>query len=1458
MRISNIRSSSRAAGRLFILLLLVTAAFCFAQHASPDESPAYELIQKKLYNDAIRVLQDEIAALPENQAGKHYLMLGECYYQLQKYDKAKPHLVKARTVLPAGRDKTVSEYRLACLAYRTGNEAGGLQMTQTFAASHPTDKRLGNLLLFKLKALTKRGMGAEKELLAVREQISRNTRRYGPAVDVAADNILTAYYLNNGQGEKAKDRYKNIIRSFMDVSRDYKRNNRPMPPAMERGHDNAAIQLAIIALKTKHYEESNRWLEIVRYDEELKQKSRLMLAQIAYDRRDYRLAESYLLDKDFIQTVRPGPLRSDMYLLLGFCAKRARHPKLEKVVEYVSEVEPGTSGYAQAQMGIGDTFQRWRDPDKAIRAYENASKSTKYEPKALHLLGKLYMQKAEEVPRATAKDKWYKLAAERFSSLVSKYSTSREAKESNEYIDILIKKGMSVQLAVSDEELIARWEKTVSGKPGSWEGARALMGIARIHFKVAIDEKTGEFIKAPDYAACVRACNRLLDGNVYTGKGLAPDLWTTMKAEAMYYRGVSQMASATRTPEDEKKPVRPTFLPTADLKKAIADLQQAQELVDETQIDLAKNIELGLLEAMLKSGVEQDREKARERFEELVGMYGSEPRFQKLAMDLAAWYRERGDFAAAAREYKGIADRGAGLSPDDTMKLLLNSGKLYSRGGYDALKKAEEKSYAIYVYPRRMFKTASLLETHKPFKKRIMLDWPANKKDVTAGEALVLVSKAAGIPFTWSDVGSTNSVTAYLENERVSFEVHSGTVEMFLRRILDTENYDLMFDIGLTGRSPTLKVEELDTEDPEKLEASRIVEVYDKRLRNIRYRPLRPGYGAWKSVHSRGTMFYHVVERIEELSGTKIVWADGVIKGDVLSAEFDKAAVHNPAVSMPIGETLAELLDRLDLAFKVVARDRSAELYEEAKGCFNEIRKISPRSSYGEKALFLLALNFFHQQDYERMKIVLTEYLKVFDNPNYDHYHDACFWVGWVFERERRFREGTRYYGRAAEERLVIHGLPEGEKMAGKEEMKALLSYDTAYALEEPVTGVLTNYTLSPGLLDYVRINAGVDLTLDDTAMGIDTPIYHSPFREAYIFDIVYDVLEELGLGFRAENVNQEVAERAYHRMAVCYKRDGMLQQALASTRVLLNRYPETERRKDALRLQLEIYKALKDYRNVLAMLDLFSTELAGEIPAHQIEFERAWIYFDLCRYGEAVEHFKKSLGAAKASGERLKIRDGYARALFMNESYAEALDHYSTLKKEETQPLRGFIAEMMVWFLNRATKKTGSTELPVTATKVVLSYESLDEKQRSRVTRSALTQVTWIYYLTGLWDLKGGDVNRALDKFQAAGNSPDDWLAAEAMYRAALLHMKDERYLQAKETLEYLLFSTRSAEAEVKSVYELGTCYRKLELREKAKERFEQALEKFPDSAYAERVQQQLKELEEEAEAAEVAVAEE
>jgi TolA-binding protein len=107
-----------------------------------------------------------------------------------------------------------------------------------------------------------------------------------------------------------------------------------------------------------------------------------------------------------------------------------------------------------------------------------------------------------------------------------------------------------------------------------------------------------------------------------------------------------------------------------------------------------------------------------------------------------------------------------------------------------------------------------------------------------------------------------------------------------------------------------------------------------------------------------------------------------------------------------------------------------------------------------------------------------------------------------------------------------------------------------------------------------------------------------------------------------------------------------------------------------------------------------------------------------------------------------------------------------------------------------------------------------------------------------GLVDVKKGRTAAAIEKFKAAGESPDDLLAGEAGVRLAQLHMRRGQYDAAREALEYMMMSVRSSESSeslVRGTYLLGECLEKLDRSAKAGERFQELVERYAASPYAE-----------------------
>jgi len=1416
------------------------------------------------YNDAIKILLDETRGKPDAETAKQCLLLGECYYFAKQYDQSKACLIKAARNLSDDNDKAAAAFRLACSAYRLNDLNNALESIEAFNKRFPNDPRAAKLLVYKMAILASKGsLQSQSELEGLHQRIHADLKKNGYAAGMEADGILTGFYLKTNQPDKAEDIYRRVVHNFRNVIAEYQQDKLPVPAGLEQCHDNAALQLGFLCIEKKQPQEAAKWLENVRYDRELKMKARLLLAKAAYEQRDFDKAMGYLSEKAFLDTVPAGLLRSDMYLVLGMCEKSKKEPNAGKVEEYLKKVDADSHGYAQAQCALGGIYREHGLLAEATKAFSNALANPEHAATALFNLGCICMDEAAKTKDAAAADKSCRQAATHFSQLISKYLLSAEAKQARERIQALQAKGIDVGAVAGGEEMVKNWHRTADEKKGSSEGAQALACLMRHYARQLVDEKTKKVLQAPNYAACAAACDRLLDESAYNGKEFSQDAWQSLKTEVLCLRGTCELAGLGA------RPSAPAYLPNADAGKALGYFESAKRLLDPKKLDMVKQIELGLLEAMFKSEKKEIKAAAEKRFADLENDLGADPRFQRLALELADWYQEQGRYVEAAKAYEGVADRGRELGDEDLLKTLYMAGTLYSKAAYETQQKQATTCYAIYIYPAEALNIAEdLLKTYRPLQKEVAVKWP--KANMAPREALTHLSKLSGVPFVWSQQRAPgtgkSSIAEYMENKRLALRDGKNTVAQFLAQILDLNCQRLAFDIGLTDGQPTLSPPlapagrgaggEGAGAQPGQDELTKAIEIYDAKMADMRYGPLTQSYGAWQKVHKtrerQGVMLFTILGRIEELTKTKVLWAEGLEMdaAKMLAAEFKQApAGMGGEKENPCASVLAAALAELGLRFKVVPREVSTELYEKAKDAFNKIRKVDPKSKYGEKSLFALALNYYNQKDYIKMRVVLREYLKVFDSPTSEYYYQACFWLGWSFENERKFHDACTYYARAAEELLVLYkpAPPTGPSSGGqgdrgravlppKDELKKRFSYDLLFALSEPLAGQFKDLKLAD-FADFLHLNSHVVVRLDPSAQALDTPINREAFKNVAGFDLLYEVLRDLGLEVRGENVQKEVAEKAYFRLASVYVKDNLMEQALENCDALLTRFPGTPRKKEVCALKLEVFKGLKDYRNVLLTLDELKALSGSETEKYKFDLEMAGIYFDMCDYKRAAELYKSALSAMKDPGERASVQEAYARSLFRDGDLKGALARYSVLAKEEPSVLGRFIDQLMVFYLDFAQGLAAEREFPEDAQRFILKYERLTEAERQKLSSADLATVTWIYYVMALVDIKKGRTAAALEKLAAVSNSPDDSLAGEAGYLIGTLHLAAKDPDKAKEAFEYVLFSTRSAEAWVKATYALGLAFQALNSPAKALERFRQIVEKYPLSPYVEMV---------------------
>ncbi len=312
------------------------------------------------------------------------------------------------------------------------------------------------------------------------------------------------------------------------------------------------------------------------------------------------------------------------------------------------------------------------------------------------------------------------------------------------------------------------------------------------------------------------------------------------------------------------------------------------------------------------------------------------------------------------------------------------------------------------------------------------------------------------------------------------------------------DTHRLELDIGLVPDAvPTTQPAKADVDDPDSVD--QVIEIYDISQHATRCPALARGYGNWQRVHggSKGrggdeVMLFNVIERVKQESGLPVTWAEGLEQTPKLGTFFKQPPGGNAEASC--GEMLSAALAAAELKFKITRRPVWADYYDLARKWFNEVHKRSDKSAYGERARFSVALNYYNQGDYARMKTVLKEYLKIFDSPSNEYYHEVCFWVGWLLEKESNYREAQAYYARAVEERLVLTKNETGKPLVW-DELKKMMGLDTQFALGEPVSGGPFEKIELKDFARFFQLNARVEIQLSAAARAMNLTIDRPAFK---------------------------------------------------------------------------------------------------------------------------------------------------------------------------------------------------------------------------------------------------------------------------------------------------------------------------------------------------------------------------
>ena len=1433
---------------VFLVAVIIAAGSITAFADEGAAARASSLIKKRMYRDAARILQKAIEQKGGQNAGVELRLLGESYYLQGEYGKARPIFSRALTQQTTTKGKTICEARLAILSYRLKDYRAARERIDNFLRKYPTDKRAGTMYVMRVKMInagTGKLSDKARQIEADYRKLADNKKRYGYYNSVMVSQVLGDLYSKTGREDKAISLYITAVHEMRGLITEFKADNRPIPRDLMQGVDSMSLQIGHYYYKKKNWNEAQKWLENVDYVEPLMWKSKLMLAQLQYRRGAYSWVAQILSDK-FLRTVPEGRTKANMCLLLGLSEMNRIGGNRERAKEYLKLVGNDVAGYHQAQHSLGDIYREQKDPDRAEKFYIVSVKAPKYAPAANFYLGEIYKKRGDSVEglddKSVARRKLlHEKAASYFGELITKYPLTALAKQAKPMLDELMGRGVDVSVALKTEDRLKLWQDTIKNKPKSNEAAQALISLAEYHAQTlqAPDEKTA-VIKAANWEKCGKACQQILANGMTPFKGVTPERWKALRARALYLMGRAELGSLP-LPPSAMRLTGERAVPMAkggNADRAASMFNQALKLTGKDKKEFRGDLELSLVEAMFKSKHPHTRDGAERRYAEMEKQYGKDPRYQRLVLAVADWQVGQELFESAARIYRKLARKGE-LDRDEVMHLLYLSGIYYSKAG----RKSKRTRHSIanlgfYIYPKEVLQVLPLIKIHAPFRNTKRIFWEPTGPDLTAEKVLRRVSKEFAVPFIWSPVGGPGTVVDHLKRTKITrakiVQYRSAkTLEDYMGLILDLKRFRMDFDLGASGGKPT--IDPFDEDAFETAEQSRVIEIYNP-MRE-RFPTLAKAYGHFSSVHKGGAMMFHVVKRVEELTGSKVFWAEGVDKEDALAREYKQ--LPGPAAGFaPCTLVLKRTLEPIGLSYKVIRRDRAEELFRQSNECFNELRQFGQNTTYAEEAMFNLAINFYYLEDSVKQKLVLREYLKVFDDPTYSHYYDACFWLGHAYERDRRLRDAIKQYTIAAEERVILLKREIGTDLASSDDVRKRLSYDTLFNLCLKATGSFKNAPLDE-VTSFIRFNTNVDIKLDETASAVTNRIVRAPFVNMMCYDLLYGTMRELGLDLRTENGDKAVAEKAYYRLAKVYMKDDLVHDALEQIDTLLTRFPNTKRKIDALKLKLDAYKQLKDYRNVLEILAQLKAASQGIVETFMLDYETGRIYFDMCAYDEAAKYYSRALSGAKAQDDWMKIREGLAYAYSrQDKTLNEALGQYRSLTRLETSSIRHSINTLMTHYLEYAVSTNRVRKpLPPKEGEFIKSYEDMTEDERATLGPNDLARATWIYYVAGMQDLLDGKLEDAVEKFDAAGASPDQLLAGEALLRAGVAQMKLRKFDEAKSTFQHLLFATKAVEPTVRGTYHLGICYQEMANPDAAFRRLQEVVEKFPVSPYAKMV---------------------
>ena len=355
-----------------VLCAFVSAAIPVAP-AFADEreiTSASMLMDRGQYSDAIKILEKAVERQGDDLSAVELRLLGECYYLVRDYGKARTFYSRALPRQTIEKAKIVCESRLALLDYRLGDLRGAAERIENFIRKYPNDSRVGNMAVVLIKIAQDSPIPRADKITKIEEQyqkIAADKEKYGYYNAVLAAQTLGDLYVEAGNEQKAVSLFVTAVHEMRGLIAQMKAAGRAVPLDLGQGVDGMSLQIAKFYFARKDWGEAGKWLENVSYASDMTAQARYLLAQIAYQKGDFDEA-LYQLSDEVVARIPEGETKFAMYLLMAFCWRNPGTLDLEKAKEALKKIPASSGSFMQAQHALGDIYRDQKDGERAEHA----------------------------------------------------------------------------------------------------------------------------------------------------------------------------------------------------------------------------------------------------------------------------------------------------------------------------------------------------------------------------------------------------------------------------------------------------------------------------------------------------------------------------------------------------------------------------------------------------------------------------------------------------------------------------------------------------------------------------------------------------------------------------------------------------------------------------------------------------------------------------------------------------------------------------------------------------------------------------------------------------------------------------------------------------------------------------------------------------------------------------------